>query len=47
MKKNKEKQEKKHKNHDKGQIFVKVMAGFLALLMLVATCGTLIFALMG
>lgn len=45
MKKNKhEKLEKKHR-YDKGQIFVKVMAGFLALLMLVGTVGTLIFAL--
>lgn len=42
MKKNKE-----QKKYDKGQIFVKVMAGFLAILMLVATCGTLIYALMG
>ncbi len=36
--------EKKQK-YDKGQIFVKVMAGFLALLMLVGTISTLIFAL--
>lgn len=41
----KEKIDKKHK-YDKGQIFVKVMAGILALLMVVATAGTLIFALM-
>ena len=45
MKKNKEnKIEKKHK-YDKGQIFVKVMAGFLALLMVVGTVATLIYAL--
>lgn len=45
MKKNKEnKIEKKHK-YDKGQIFVKVMAGILAVLMLTGTVGTLLFAL--
>ena len=38
--------EKKHK-YDKGQIFVKVMAGVLALLMVLATAGTLVFALIG
>ena len=37
--------EKKHK-YDKGQIFVKVMAGILALLMVVGTCASLVFALM-
>ncbi len=40
----KEKQE--IKRYDKGQIFVKVMAGILALLMLLAGASTLIFALM-
>ncbi len=40
----KKKVEKKQK-YDKGQMFVKVMAGFLALLMLVGTISTLIFAL--
>ncbi len=40
----KKKVEKKQK-YDKGQIFVKVMAGFLVLLMLVGTVSTLIFAL--
>ncbi len=34
------------KRYDKGQIFVKVMAGILALLMLLAGASTLIFALM-
>lgn len=35
-----------HKHHyDKGQIFVKIMAGFLALLMVLATGMTLIYAL--
>ena len=38
--------EKKHKL-DKGQMFVKVMAGILALLMLVGTISSLIFALIG
>ena len=33
--------------YDKGQIFVKVMAGILAILMLTATCGTFIYALIG
>lgn len=48
MKKNKQKnlEAKKHK-YDKGQIFVKVMAGILALLMVSATAGTLVFALIG
>lgn len=45
MKKNKqEKIEKKHK-YDKGQIFVKVMAGILALLMVVGFAASLIYAL--
>lgn len=42
----KEKRNETQKKYDRGQVFVKVMAGFLAVLMLVATCGTLIFALM-
>lgn len=48
MKKEKKQQEKvkKTKNYDKGQIFVKVMAGILALLMVVAAGSTLIFALL-
>ncbi len=51
MKKNKQNKqknvvEKKHK-YDKGQIFVKVMAGVLVLLMVSATAGTLVFALIG
>ena len=47
MRKDKEKQEKvkTNKHVDKGQIFVKGMALFLAILMLVATCSTLIFAI--
>ena len=48
MKKEKKQQEKvkKTKNYDKGQIFVKVMAGILAILMIVATASSLIYALM-
>lgn len=37
----------KTKKQDKGQIFVKAMAGILALLMIVTTGATLIFALIG
>ena len=33
------------KKHDAGKIFVKVMAGLLALLMLIAVSATLIFYL--
>ena len=47
MKKNDTKIEKKQKHYDKGQIFIKVMAGFLAILMVIATAGTLIYALIG
>lgn len=48
MKKEKKQQEKikKNRNFDKGQIFVKVMAGILALLMIVATGSSLIYSLM-
>ena len=38
---------KEQRKYDKGQIFIKIMAGFLALLMVVATGGTLIYALIG
>ncbi|MCI8443595.1 MAG: hypothetical protein HFJ37_00160 [Clostridia bacterium] len=44
MKKKQEKIGKKHK-YDKGQIFVKVMAGILALLMVVGFAASLIYAL--
>lgn len=49
MKRNNQKNEKskEQKHYDKGQIFVKVMAGFLALLMVGGTVMTLMFALMG
>lgn len=46
MKKEKNENIKKHKNYDKGQIFVKVMAGILAILMMTGTIATLVFALM-
>lgn len=45
--KNENQKEKKHRKYDKGQVFVKVMAGALALLMLVATSATLVFAILG
>ena len=49
MKKEKNQQEKvkKTKNYDKGRIFVKVMAGFLAILMLLGVSASLIYALKG
>lgn len=37
--------EKKNKGYDKGTIFVKVMAGILAILMMAGTIMTLVFAL--
>ena len=40
----KNKSEKKSK-YDRGQIFIKIMAGFLALLMVVGMAGTLNYAL--
>ena len=40
----KNKEQKKHR-YDAGQIFVKIIASFLALLMVVGTVGTLIYAL--
>lgn len=43
----KSKEKVNHRHFDKGEIFVKIMAGFLALLMVLATGATLIFALMG
>lgn len=45
MKKNK-KVSASQRKYEKGQIFVKVMAGILALLMVVAAGSTLIFALL-
>lgn len=37
--------EKKHNKRDKGQIFVKVTAGVLAILMVAGTVTTLVYAL--
>lgn len=37
--------EKKSNKHDKGEIFVKVTAGVLAMLMVAGTVTTLIYAL--
>lgn len=46
--KNKEQKKKiPKKQHDKGQVFVKIMAGLLAVLMLAGTAITLIYALIG
>ena len=50
MKKNKEVKVKKMKNkeqrkYDKGQVFVKIMAGILSLLMILSVAGSLIFSL--
>ena len=47
MKKQKETRSKKIKNIDAGRIFVKVMAGFLAILMLFGVSASLIYALIG
>lgn len=43
MKKDKENKEKR--KFDKGQIFVKIMAGILAVIMIMSIAGTLIFYL--
>ncbi len=47
MKKTKQNKEevKKRREFNKGRIFVKVMAGIIAFLMLLATATTLIYAL--
>lgn len=44
MKKEKEKV-KKHKNTDKGTIFVRIMAGILAIFMVAGTAISLVYAL--
>ena len=38
---------KEQKRYDRGQVFVKIMAGFLAVLMVAGTGITLVYALMG
>ena len=43
----KNKKEQKIKRFDKGQIFVKIMAGVLAILMVAGTGITLVYALIG
>lgn len=50
MKKNKEVKENKRKNkeqrqYDKGQVFVKIMAGILAVMMVMSVAATLIYSL--
>lgn len=47
MKKDKEPKvkNKEKKQFDRGQIFVKVMAGILAVMMILATAATLIYSL--
>lgn len=47
MKKKEKKETTMKKQYDKGQVFVKIMAGFLVLLMLAGTGMTLVYALMG
>ena len=47
MKNNKKIKNKEQKHYDKGQIFVKIMAAFLAVLMIGGTGITLIYALIG
>ena len=48
MKNNKEKKikNKEQRKYEKGQVFVKIMAGILVIFMLAGTFATLIFALM-
>lgn len=46
MKKENKEKVKKTKHYDKGRIFVKIMAGILAILMILATASTLIYSLM-
>ena len=44
MKKKEQKEQKAKRQYDRGQIFVKIMAGFLAILMVAGTFITLIYA---
>lgn len=41
----KEVKNKEHRRLDKGQIFVKIMAGILAFMMILSVAGTLIYSL--
>ncbi len=47
MKKSKENKvvNKEQRRYDKGQIFVKIMAGILAVMMVMSVAGTLLFSL--
>ena len=47
MKKEKEKKvkNKEQRKYDKGQVFVKIMAGILAILMVISVAASLIFSL--
>ena len=45
MKKDKQKQNKKHREFNAGMVFGKIMAAILVILMLAGTCATLVFAL--
>ena len=45
MKKDKKIKNKEQRKYDKGQIFVKVMAGILSLLMVLSVAASLIFSL--
>ena len=45
MKNNKEEKTKKRHNYDKGQIFVKIMAGILAIMMVMSIAVSLIYSL--
>ena len=47
MKKDKEKKvkNKEQRKYDKGQVFVKIMAGILALMMVMSVAATLIYSL--
>ena len=46
MKKKNQNNEVSHNKYTKGDIFVKIMAGILAILMVAGTVATLVFALM-
>ena len=48
MKNNKEKKikNKEQRKYDKGQVFVKIMAGILAILMVLSVAGSLVFYLL-
>lgn len=44
--KEKIKKNKEQKKYERGQVFVKIMAGLLAILMILSIAGTLIFYLL-